>query len=135
MSWLLIQDDPLYLKTIVAGGGKWVDMEWVEDSPVVGYTPFTGTWEPYQTGEDMIVLPDGVSSTDARIIYTEQELKTVDSVGGDSTLADIVYFKNPVTNPTTDAYRVVSKGDWELNASFQLMDSYGEYIVERVRAT
>lgn len=133
MSNTLISDDVLYIKDISVDGGTYVDGIWVpSDSDT--YITFEGTWEPYQDGEGMIALPEGVSSGEAILLYTNTELNTVDSEGDDAIEADIICLKNPTTFPTTKQYKIHSKGDWEMNSSFQLFSSYGEYLAVRLRA-
>jgi len=132
MAFILIQDDILYLKVISDGGGKWVDRVWVPDPPL-SYTTFEATWEPYQMGEEMIALPAGVSSSDAIIVYSDYSLNTADSEEPDTTIADIIYLTDPLTT-NARAYEIQAKANWQMNQSFQLFDSYGEYLAVRKRA-
>lgn len=132
MAFTLIADDTLYKKDTSAANGSWQDGVWIP-SDSSSYLQFEGTWEPYQEGEGMFALPEGVSSTDAIVIYTDSSLVTADGYEGDAIEPDIVYIKDPEVYTLARPYKIHEKGDWTMNTSFTLFNGYGEYLAVRMR--
>jgi len=128
LGFSLIGDSSLWLTTSVGSWG--INHRWVE-----GYsTPqeFSGVWEPYGSGEDNLVLPAGVSSSDSLILFTKFELKTHNDLQGNMAVADLIYLKDPNTFPDAAAYVCWSKAPYvELTGFSLITESFGEYLLVR----
>lgn len=135
MSFQLIQPDTFYKLVEVTGeSGQWVNGIWVPDStPTPTYEPFTGTEEPFQQGETSLVLPEGVTSDKAIVLYSETKLNTFSSVN--PSLADTIYLEDPSVNPSTQAYIVRDVEDWRVNTGFKLFVSQWVYLCVRENFT
>jgi hypothetical protein len=123
----LIQDSDMW---VTARTGSWVNYVWVEGTPVV--TKKSGLIEPFSSEETSLILPQGVSSSEAIIIHTEHDLKVYNNITGNESIADLITLKDPVTNPTTFKYMVLGKEDWDANSSFTLVPSYHVYMAVRL---
>lgn len=123
----LIQDDDMW---VTSREGAWVNRVWVDGVPTI--TKLSGLFEPYQHGETSLILPQGVSSEDAVIIYTEHILNTYNNLTDNITEADLVTLQDPTLHPNTFKYMVLMKELWSTNTSFTLIPSHNVYIAKRV---
>lgn len=123
MSWLLIEEDVLYKEEVTYSDAYTLNGVYYEEKTSISYLPFYCTDEPYRSGEEAMMLPEGSSSDDARVIYTDTKLLTYDDTG-DVSIADKVYLKDPSTerNPP-QRYVVMEKEEWKVNSGFQLIQT------------
>lgn len=131
MGFNLIKEYTFYKEVdSTPSGGSWVNGVWVTDTEgTIGTIPFTGTEEPYRQGDTSLILPEGVDSNRAMILFTSEPLKTHSSVG--ATLADKIYLVNPEENPDAEVYVVRDVEDWRVNSGFELLISQFEYLCIR----
>ena len=128
----LLVDDVAYLKTETQGTpNTFVKGILVEGTKTISYVPFECIPEPYSKGETSLVLPSGVSSRDAYILFTSKSLKTHDDLKGTATVADIVYLENPEDDQYAHPYVVFDHAPWKKNGGFQLLGGHGEYLIIR----
>lgn len=91
----LLQEDILYKKVITTTGGSYVDGVWITGTQEISYEEIEGIVEPYLKSEQSVVLPEGVSNTDALILFSPDELKTHTSMTTGSNLADVIFVVDP----------------------------------------
>lgn len=129
----LIQEDILYKKVITqTSSGSYVNGIWISGESVVTYEEVEGITEPYVKSEQSVVLPEGVSNTDALILFSpDSTLKTYQSLVGSNQLADVLTLEDPLVNPNTSAYVVWDRMPWKKNSGFTLIEDFGEYILIR----
>lgn len=121
-----------WLETKTNTGGQFVDGKWVDGIIEYTYTEYQCMREPYPRGNASEVLPAGVKSSDTYIISTFQDLKVHEDSTGIAHNADVIYFSDPQTDSTAQAYIVFDKEEWEDNTGFQLISSgHGRYICIR----
>ncbi len=126
----LLQEDVLYKKVITTTGGSYVNGVWMPGTQDISYEEIEGIVEPYLKSEQSVVLPEGVSNTDALILFSPDELKTYTSLTTGSNLADVVSIVDPDTDDA-DNYVVWDKMVWLANKGFTLIDDHYEYILIR----
>lgn len=63
----------------------------------------TGSLQPYRSGYEQVILPEGVNDSDAKIFYTKTEIRTANKTAG--TLADTATINS-------EEYEVFSSEDW-----------------------
>lgn len=133
MSLQLIQDDTFWKKVDTNTGG-WSNGVFVNNITTT-YEELSGVKDPYQLGEKSFSLPEGVGSSDAYLLYTDEDLKVHKSLPSGSNLADVLIFKYSGTdddyNSVQDEYTVWDKMDWGGNTGFTLISSTYEYLVVR----
>ena len=128
----LLTDEILFKKIITPDpNGQLVNGIWFGGDPVISYEELEGIWEPYQKGQDNVVLPEGVTSSDALVLFSEAELLTHSDLVGNTNKADIVYVEDPEVDPTAKAYVVWYKAPWIGNGGFELLMGHGEYVLVR----
>ena len=116
--------------TTTEENGSWLDGVYHERTDTTTtYEAFEGLEEPYQSSETSILLPEGVDSSGAYLLFTDEELKTYSTVEND--MADIVYFSNPNEDSEAIAYYVREVRRWRNNASFELFQTQYEYLILR----
>lgn len=123
----LIQDSDMW---VVSRSGQWVNRVWVEGVPVS--TKKSGLIEPYKEGETSMILPQGVSSKETIIIYTEHDLNVYNNIEGNLSIADLITLEDPDIVTTTFRYMVLDKEKWDANSSFTLIPSHKVYLAVRV---
>lgn len=129
MGLVLIQDDTFYKKK-TEYNGQWVNGVYMKEETIT-YEEITGLIDPYQLGEKSFVLPEGVGSSDAYLLYSNNNLVVHKSLPSGSHLADIVYLDDPEENTDVDEYTVYDKMDWRFNKGFTLMGGHNEYLLIR----
>ena len=123
MSFSLIVEDTFYKRETTFTDSYVLDGVYHQGEETVDYKSISGTLEPYRDGEEAVVLPAGVSSSDSRILYSSEPLQTYDDTG-EVGLADIVYIKNPdVSRSKPQGYVVMGKEDWSTNSGFTLIST------------
>lgn len=142
MGFILLQDDVLYRKVVTSTTGHYESGLWIDGEEVISYTPFFGEFEPFNKSQNSMILPTGVRSSDAILIYTNvTDLKTANDLKGRATNPDIIYLENPTlifgneqTDVTAiDAYEITDKEFWTANKGFSLLDdNYGYYLAVRL---
>ena len=95
------------------------------------FEPFPANSEPFTKGEKSMVLPSGVSSKDAYILFTSTSLKTHNDLKNTATVADVVYLDDPETDQAAHAYIVFDKANWRRNSGMKLLSTHGEYLIIR----
>lgn len=123
----LIQDSDMW---VISRTGQYINRVWVEGVPVVSKK--SGLVEPYNREETSLILPQGTSSAESVIIYTEYDLKVYNNIEGNLSDADLITLKDPDLNPTTFKYMVMDKEQWDANSSFSLIPSHQVYLAVRV---
>jgi len=119
----LIQDSDMW---VISTSSQWIDYVLTEGVPVV--VKKSGLVEPYKEGETSLILPSGIRSEDAVVIYTEHKLNVYNNIEGNLSLADLVSFKDPEINTTTFKYMVRDEEEWDANTSFTLIPSHHVYL-------
>lgn len=132
MTFSLITDKTYYKKVVTRVGGGVVGGIYNKGTEVITYEPFVGNKEPFEQGEESFVLPEGVTSRDAKILFSPEDLKVHTSTTKNASVADVVYFTNPETNLNAEGYVVWDKEVWdELDGNFTMIDNYQTYICIR----
>lgn len=129
----LLQEDTIYKKTTTSAG-EWVGGQYIQ-STADSIDAMTAIVEPYQSGESTLILPTGVMSTDAKLIYSQELLTVASNLTGNITDGSIVYMDDPTTNTNTPAYVIMDKEEWSGNAGFTLMQAYNIYLAIRKENT
>lgn len=124
----LLKDDVLYKEEITYTDGYYKRGVYYDGEEVITYPTFEGLAEPMGRGSEHIALPQGVTSHDTVIVYTDTFLKTVEDNGNDATLADSIYLKDPTTRSTPQKYVVWRDATWSANTSFTLVPSAHDYV-------
>ena len=121
----LLLDRPLYKKVITIGADEeFVDgVYYPSSTPTISYVTFTGEWEPLGRGESTYVLPKGVNSTDAIIVFSDTELNVALNNNGTVSDGDVIYLKDPNFYPSAFEYLVFDKEVWDTFDDFQLLDT------------
>jgi hypothetical protein len=119
----LIKDSDMW---VISTSSQWIDYVLTEGTPVV--VKKSGLVEPYKEGETGLILPSGIRSEDAVVIYTEHKLNVYNNIEGNLSLADLVSFKDPEINTTTFKYMVRDEEEWDANTSFTLIPSHHVYL-------
>lgn len=135
MGFSLLEDDVLYKKVVTSSTGHYDNGLWVSGVEVLSYPTFFGTFEPFSDSQNSMVLPTGVLSSDAILIYTNViDLKTANDLKGRATNPDVIYLTDPSADATIiDAYEVKDKELWKANKGFSLLDDdYGYYLAVRL---
>ena len=135
MGFSLLEDDVLYKKVVTSSTGHFENGLWIDGEEVIAYPSFEGTYEPFNESQNSMVLPTGVLSSDAILIYTNViDLKTANDLKGRATNPDIIYLEDPTTDATIlDAYEIKDKELWKANKGFSLLDDdYGYYLAIRL---
>jgi hypothetical protein len=132
----LLEDRVLYKKiTNSREDGQWLKgVYYPSNEPTnVVYKPFSGEYEPLSTGQARRVLPEGINTTDAIIIYSDEELFLETNNSGNFITGDSVYLENPDTNPLAIEYVVFNKETWDHEDQFELLlvDSYDYVCIRR----
>lgn len=78
-----------------SGDGYWDSHgEWVEGTPET--IEATGNLQPFRQGKEQTILPDGRTSDDAYIFYTDTRLQTAsqftDTVADETIIDDLEYY-------------------------------------------
>ena len=131
MSFTLLSYDTFYKKDLTVGSSTWDNGVLIKEEDTVTYPEIQGLIEPYSEGEASFTLPSGVGSSDSKVFHTETKLVTHESLDEGSTLADRIYFENPVINPDTSVYVVYEGENWGSNSSFNLISTSYEYLLIR----
>jgi len=127
----LLQDDPLYLKvTTPDPNAGLINGVWYNGVPTITYTEFEGIFEPYGKGDYNRILPEGVSSSAAINVFTEQLLDTHLDLE-DATKASIIYIEDPELNQKAYPYVIFYKMPWTKNKGFSLLTGHLEYVAIR----
>jgi hypothetical protein len=134
MSFQLLKEDTVYKQTISTTGGSWVSGVWYAGGETINHVGFDAIWEPFNSGQESLNLPQGVSNEDAVTIFTAETLVTNQSLDNDSALGDIVYLDDPNLS-TSHAYQIWEKEDWRQNQGFTLVSAYYTYLAVRLNRT
>lgn len=133
--YIILVDRTLYkLVETSTSDGNWEDGVYFEGSfPVITYTPFKGEFEPLSTGESRFVLPEGINSEDAVIVFSDVELELAINNNGVVSGGDSIFLQDPVIFPNAIEYVVFNKEDWLTNTGFELLDvdSYDYICIRR----
>ena len=129
LGFSLLSDDTLY-KAVKITKGSYVNRKWVEGT-ITSYESFLGDWEPHSDGEETITLPQGVSSTNSILIYSQEELSVASDLKGYEEVGDIIYLEDPEDQAEVPPYRVIAKEVWKANASFTLLQGHILYLAVR----
>lgn len=122
-SWNLIEEDILYKQEVTYKDSYWFQGVYHNGEENTSYKSIYGTYEPYLSGEDALVLPAGTRSSDARTLYTSESLLTYED-SAEVTLADKVFLKNPdASRNKPQRYVVMAREDWAVNSGFALIDT------------
>ena len=155
----LLQEDILYKKVITTTGGSYSGGVWIPGEEEINYEEIEGIFEPYLKSEQSIILSEGVSNSDALVLFSPSSLKTHQSLKTGSTLADIVFVVDPKAylelyddenfevavddisveylflqgyeDQIANRYIVWDKMTWLANTGFTLIDDHYEYILIR----
>lgn len=130
MSFMLLEEDTLW-KKVETLTGAWDNGVWKDTDSDIDYEELVGIVDPYSMGETSFTLPSGVGNTDSYLLFSNEELVTHKSLPEGSTLADVVYLKDPTTSTSLSGYVVYDKGSWSGNGGFMLMDGFYEYLIIR----
>ena len=121
MTWELIQEDPFYKEEKTFKDAYWYKGVYYESTEDTTYKTIYGTDEPYKDGEESTILPAGVSSLDARMLHTSENLLPYSDVD-EVSIADKIYLKDPTTSRNKlQRYVVMNKEDWYVNSGFTLI--------------
>lgn len=124
----LLQDDTIYLQNKVEEG-SYIGGKWVAGNGAITYTEVSAIFEPYTKSIVSYVLPEGVSSSDSQVIFSEYDFKVHNDRVGSARVADVVYLNDPTS---TDPYVVFDKAVWKSNKGFTLLTAdYYYYIAIR----
>lgn len=127
LGFTLIADENVWVST--SSGSYNAQRKWVQtyNDPV----DTKCSYGPYKGGEDTIVLPSGVHTTDAYMLYTQSVFKTASDLTGSSTTADLIYLEDPAVSPNTPAYVVWTQAKYRANTGFVLLKGHNEYVCIR----
>lgn len=130
LGFSLLDDDSIWrvTKTI---NGTWVDRQYVE-AAVESIDKISAIWEPFVQGQTEIILPAGVSSTDAVMIFSEVDMKVSNDLAGNLSDGQLIYLEDPAVIITTPLYKLVERANWKKNTAFILLNSHFEYLGVRV---
>ena len=120
----LLLDRLLYrlVSTSVNDGG-WVDGVYFEGaSPVLTFPSFNGDWEPLDKGQIRTVLPEGINTTDAILVFSKIELDVTINNNGNVKLGDSIFLEDPTVITNTIEYIVFDKEVWLTNTGFTLLE-------------
>ena len=138
MSWSLIEEDVLYKEEIIIKDSYWLRGVFYQSSEETTYKSILGTYEPYRSdGEEAMVLPSGTSASDARMLYSSEQLLGYED-SGDVSLADKVFLSNPESGKTMpQRYVVMQRELWPQNSGFSLIsqdDSNAYLLIKEEKA-
>ena len=135
----LLLDRVLYRKMVLNDkDGAVIDGTYYpSDEFLTIYPTFEAEWEPFAGDQETKVLPEGVSSDGAVMIFSECELQVARNHKGRFIEGDVVYLEDPVVNPTTQEYIVFDKEEFTESTNsgmpdFELLDEDSfDYICVR----
>jgi hypothetical protein len=126
MTFSLIQESALYKEETTYTDSYILRGVHYDGTETTTYPVITGTHEPQDDGEESLPLPSGVASSDARMLYTDEQLLT-HSDTGDLSLADRIFFKDPEAGRVMpQRYVVMAKEDWGDDANGFTLIGIGE---------
>ena len=134
----LITQDQLFKEEIIIKDSFWQRGVFYQSSEEITYKNILGTYEPYRSdGEEGMVLPAGTSSSDARMLYSSEQLLGYED-SGDVSLADKVFLSNPEAGKTKpQRYVVMQRELWPQNSGFSLIsqdDSNAYLLIKEEKA-
>ena len=132
MAFELLNARLIYKEEVSYTEPYWRRGVFYEGGETITYTNIEGFVEPHGSGESAVVLPAGVSSSDAKVLYTESQLQSYLDFDGDASMADRIYLTDPrVGKDMKHTYVVYEKEDWQVPEGFTLLNSTGSYILIR----
>lgn len=131
----LLENDVVWKKVEVhTGDGEVIDGVYYPPTSTISYDDIEGIWEQFTTtGQESFSLPSGIGSTDAVLLFTNEQLKVAKDLPTGSSDYDILYIEDP-TLSSSEPYKVQDKANWKKNGGFQLLDGHLEYLLIRVES-
>ena len=129
--FVLIEQDVLYKEEITYEDSYWQRGVFIQGGEEVSYKPIEGTHEPFREGESGLVLPAGTSASDAKMLYSSEQLLGYED-SGQIGLADKVFLSDPETGKTKpQRYVVMTRELWPTNSGFKLIttDNANAYML------
>ena len=131
MNWSLIEEDILYKEETTYTDPYTLRGVYYEGEETLSYKPIEGTHEPFREGESGLVLPAGTSASDAKMLYSSEQLLGYED-SGQIGLADKVFLSDPETGKTKpQRYVVMTRELWPTNSGFKLIttDNANAYML------
>ena len=126
----LLKENTFYRQVKTTSEGRYVGSVWLDGDITLSYTPFEGMYESFRQGQSAIILPEGVSSTDAIWLSSHTILKTSNDLIGNASLADKITLLNPDVYPDTPVFVIWHVEPWD-DAGFELLTPHHDYIAIR----
>ncbi len=134
INYLLIEDRTLYRKVITpTGDSSWVrGVKYPSSNPTITYESFLGEYEPLSRGESRKVLPQGLNTSEAIIVFSDIKLNISTNNNGNNNEGDTIYLEDPNVNPSAEEFVVYDREDWAFGPKYELLtnNSY-DYICIR----
>jgi hypothetical protein len=127
-NFTILKGQTIYKQGVSKGEGYWKDGVYYqgEDTPI--YEPLSNVFvEPYER-EDSDILPEGISTNDARWILCDHVLSSYRENADNASMADRIFLRDPEVGKKATPYIIFDIETWGGDEGMELLSDGFNYV-------